>query len=77
MGDIRDMLKPILQETLGYVSMEVLTPFCAYHVPYIANDQRLGILGRWREVLANLGDRERLKMPDLNQFDEKFRPMSQ
>ena len=72
-GDIKDMLKPLLQGTLGYVGMEVLAPFCAYHVPYISEAQRTGILQSWRAVLANLKGRECLIMPDLTQFDEKFK----
>jgi len=74
-GDIVDMLKPVLQGTLGYVGMEVLTPFCAYHVPYISEDERAKILENWRHVLANIHGRDRLQMPDLSHFDDRFRPV--
>ena len=74
-GDINDILKPLLQGTLGYVGMEVLEPFHAFHVPYISADARADLLDKWRSELATLDERKQIDMPDLSKFDEYFFPI--
>lgn len=68
------MLRHLLQGSLGYVGMEVLEPFIAYHVPYIAFEERARILDQWRAELGQLERRPILKMPDLDRYDEAFQP---
>jgi NAD(P)H dehydrogenase (quinone) len=75
-GDINDILKPLLQGSLGYVGMDVFKPFHAFHVPYISDEARAELLDQWRNTLANLGERDIMAMPDLSQFDEYFFPLS-
>lgn len=74
-GDIRDILKPVLQGTLGYTGMTVLPPFVGYHIPYLQPEQRAGILDDYRQHLANLDQLEPLKMPVLAAFDREMRPL--
>jgi NAD(P)H dehydrogenase (quinone) len=74
-GDINDILKPLLQGTLGYVGMEVLEPFHAFHVPYISAEARADLLDKWRSELATLDERKQIDMPDLSKFDEYFFPI--
>jgi NAD(P)H dehydrogenase (quinone) len=75
-GDINEILKPLLQGSLGYVGMDVLEPFHAFHVPYISAEARLEILDKWRSELANLDERKGLAMPNLSKFDEYFFPIT-
>lgn len=75
-GELNGMLKPLLQGTLGYVGFDVLTPFYAYHVPYLDATERTEILVRWRETLAHLDSRQVLSMPSLEHFDDQFRPLT-
>ena len=70
------MLRPLLQGSLGYVGMEVLEPFFAYHVPYVDHAARCDILRQWDEVLRQLDRRSSLAMPDLAAFDDVFRPVA-
>ncbi len=71
-GALTDILKPVIQGSLGYVGMEVLTPFYAYHVPYISDQQRAQILESWQQVLLDIDNRPHLEMPDLSLFDDGF-----
>ncbi|MFQ3201854.1 MAG: NAD(P)H dehydrogenase (quinone) [Zhongshania sp.] len=75
-GDINEILKPLLQGSLGYVGMDVLEPFHAFHVPYVSAEVRLEILDKWRSELANLDERKGLAMPNLSKFDEYFFPIT-
>jgi NAD(P)H dehydrogenase (quinone) len=74
-GDLNEILKPLLQGSLGYVGMTVLEPFYAFHAPYISAEARVALLDRWRGELANLNERKRIDMPDLSKFDEYFYPI--
>lgn len=74
-GDINDILKPLLQGTLGYVGMEVLEPFYAFHVPYVSAQARVEIVHKWRRELTTLDQRKSMAMPDLSKFDDKFYPV--
>jgi NAD(P)H dehydrogenase (quinone) len=67
------MLRHLLQGSLGYVGMEVLEPFFAYHVPYVSDPERAAMLARWRAELAALESRPALPMPDLDRYDEVLR----
>lgn len=69
------MLRCLLQGSLGYVGMEVLEPFVAYHVPYIDHAARSKFLENWRDTLRQLDARHRLPMPRLADFDDSFRPL--
>lgn len=70
------MLRHLLQGSLGYVGMEVLEPFIAYHVPYVSQEERQAMLGQWQAVLAGIAERPALAMPQLSQFDATFRPLA-
>lgn len=74
-GDINNILKPLLQGSLGYVGMEVFEPFHAFHVPYISAEARTELLEKWRSELENLDERKKMDMPDLSNFDEYFYPI--
>jgi NAD(P)H dehydrogenase (quinone) len=74
-GDLNEILKPLLQGSLGYVGMTVLEPFYAFHAPYISTEARVALLDRWRIELTNLNERKRMDMPDLSKFDEYFYPI--
>ena len=75
-GAMDDILKPLLQGALGYVGMEVLSPFYAFHVPYISGEARAKQLEDWRTTLENLDERRVVPMPDLAKFDDVFRPLN-
>jgi NAD(P)H dehydrogenase (quinone) len=75
-GELTDMLRPLLQGTLGYTGFTVLQPFFAYHVPYLEPAGRDAILGCLVKELAALPERPALFMPDLAHYDETFRPRS-
>jgi NAD(P)H dehydrogenase (quinone) len=69
------MLRHLLQGTLGYVGYEVLEPFFAWHIPYCSSEQRDDTLVRWREYVACLEARAPLSMPQLERYDDVFRPL--
>jgi NAD(P)H dehydrogenase (quinone) len=69
-GETGILLKHILQGTLGYVGMDVLTPFFGYHVPYLNDDDRAAILDAYQKRLNNIWDEPPLKMPNLNDYDD-------
>lgn len=75
-GDLKDMLKHLLQGTLGYVGYGVPEPFFAYHVPYVDDAQRQAMLRELEQALQQLEDRPLLAMPSLEDFDAQFRPLS-
>lgn len=73
-GDLKGMLKHLLQGTLGYVGYSVYEPFFAFHVPYVNNDERTAMLMKLFYDVENIGTRAVLPMPSLEDFDEQFRP---
>lgn len=75
-GDLNDMLKHLLQGTLGYVGYSVYQPFFAYHVPYLDDSNRLKILSELSRETRNLDKRSFLKIPSTEGFDEEFHPRS-
>lgn len=74
-GDLNGILKPLLQGSLGYVGMQVLEPFAAYHIPYLKDAERVDILDRYRSYLRDVEAIPLLPMPKLKDFDESFRPI--
>jgi NAD(P)H dehydrogenase (quinone) len=73
-GELSAMLKPVTQGTLGYVGMDVLPTFAAWHVPYLKPEQRAALMEQWRARLApGFEGAEPLKLPDLSQYDDAFR----
>lgn len=73
-GELKDMLKHILQGTLGYVGYSVYEPFFAYHVPYVDDAERAGMLMKLFYAIENIETRPVLPMPSLDDFDDQFRP---
>lgn len=69
------MLRSVLQGSLGYVGMEVLEPFVAWHVPYVSEQARADYLGQWQQLLRTVEQRPALPMPTLSRFDDTFRPL--
>lgn len=73
-GDLKGMMRHLLQGTLGYVGYSVYDPFFAYHVPYVDNTTRAGMLmSLWNEI-QGIETRPVLQMPSLDDFDHEFRP---
>ena len=75
-GDLKGMMRHLLQGTLGYVGFSVYEPFFAYHVPYVDSDTRTGMLMTLFYEIQNLERRAVLAMPSVNDFDDEFRPRS-
>ena len=69
------MLRHVFQGTLGYVGLQVLEPFVAYHVPYVDDEARRQMLADLRTAIENLETRPVLPVPDLDKFDERFAPL--
>lgn len=76
-GPLEDMLRPILRGTLAYVGLDVLPPFVAWHVPYISDEARQGLLVSYRQRLENLGEEQPMEFPRLSQFDDGLHPLIQ
>ncbi|KJH77644.1 MULTISPECIES: NAD(P)H-dependent oxidoreductase [unclassified Pseudomonas] len=74
-GPLQDMLRPILRGTLAYVGFDVLQPFVAWHVPYISDEARKGLLHDYQQRLEHLSDEQPLTFPRLAQFDEALYPL--
>lgn len=68
------MLRHFFQGTLGYVGLSVHRPFAAYHVPYISDEARRGLLDELRAHVRGLDDVPFMPMPDLEAYDEVFAP---
>lgn len=64
-GPLDDMLRPLLRGTLAYTGLSVLPPFVAWHVPYIDDNARTGILVDYRERLERLDELTPLEFPKL------------
>jgi NAD(P)H dehydrogenase (quinone) len=74
-GDLTmGMLRHVMQGTLGYVGYEVYEPFVAYHVPYVTQDTRHGMLASLDRQITTLDQRQTLDLPRLDNFDSQFRP---
>lgn len=74
-GPLEDMLRPILRGTLAYVGFDVLSPFVAWHVPYISDDARKAFLVSYQQRLERLNDEQPLTFPRLSQFDDGLYPL--
>lgn len=75
-GDLNDMLKHILQGTLGYVGFSVYQPFYAHHVPYVDEQERKAMLSQLSHEVRELDRRPLLSMPNLDRFDDELRPLA-
>lgn len=73
-GDLKGMMRHLLQGTLGYVGFSVYEPFFAHHVPYVDDTARTGMLMTLRSEIQSLESRPVLTMPSLADFDDQFRP---
>lgn len=74
-GPLEDMLKPLLQGTLGYTGFSVHHPFIGWHIPYLDDSQRATVLQDWRTRLMNLhAEQDWCPQPTLNDFDERLYP---
>ncbi|AOH87236.1 NAD(P)H dehydrogenase (plasmid) [Sphingomonas panacis] len=69
------LLRHFLQGTLGYTGLEVIAPFTAYHVPYLSQNERAGMLEQLRRYVADLDSHPVLPMPNLDAFDASFAPL--
>lgn len=76
-GPLEDMLRPLLRGTLAYVGLEVLSPFVAWHVPYISNEARQDFLRAYQARLQGLEADTPLQFPRLDQFDDRLYPLEQ
>jgi len=75
-GDLETgMLRHFLQGVLGYVGLEVIEPFVAYHTPYITQEAREDLLAKLRDYASDLNARPVMAMPDLSRFDKFFTPL--
>jgi len=75
-GELKGMLRHLLQGTLGYVGFSVYEPFFAHHVPYLDDATRADILTKLGSQIQNIDSRPVLAMPSLDDFDDEFRPAS-
>jgi NAD(P)H dehydrogenase (quinone) len=75
-GEMDLMLRHMLRGTLGYAGFEVLPSFVAYHVPYIAQEERAELLDRYGDYLKHLDALEPLSFPTLDDFDTQMRPLA-
>jgi NAD(P)H dehydrogenase (quinone) len=73
-GELEVMLTPLLRGTFYYVGCDVLSPFVAWHVPYITTDARQQLLEQYRARLAGIEMDEPLRFPSLDQFDDRLMP---
>lgn len=72
-GPLKDMLKHLLQGTLGYAGFSVLEPFVAWHIPYLSEDQRKSVMEAWTMRLSTLAEEQQdIPMPSLSDFDDKL-----
>jgi NAD(P)H dehydrogenase (quinone) len=59
---------------VGYAVHE---PFIAYHVPYVGDEVRGGMLQSLAGQLAAIETRPTVALPTLDDFDDRFRPLSE
>jgi NAD(P)H dehydrogenase (quinone) len=74
-GQMESMFAHLLRGTLGYVGMDVLPPFFAWHVPYLDESQRCTLLDQYRQYLRRLEDLRPLPIPSLDDFDAVMKPL--
>lgn len=75
-GELTDgMLRHLLRGTLGYVGFTVYEPFIAYHVPYVSEAERRGMLEELGQELTELETRKTFSIPSVENFDNQFRPL--
>lgn len=70
------MLRHFLQGTLGYVGLDVIEPFAAYHTPYIDADARSRLLADLRGHVERRDELQVMQVPRLDRFDETFAPIT-
>lgn len=75
-GQIEVMLRHLLQGTIGYTGMAPLSPYFAYHVPYLEEDDREALMTGWRTHVRSVDDLTPLAIPKLAEFDELMRPVN-
>jgi NAD(P)H dehydrogenase (quinone) len=68
------MMKHFFQGTMGYVGLTVHEPFIAWHVPYVSDEDRKAMLVDLGNYIQNLESQPVIEMPNLDDFDERFRP---
>ena len=68
------MMKHFFQGILGYVGLTVHEPFVAWHVPYVSDEARKGMLADLGDYVRNLESQPVIEMPDLDDFDDRFCP---
>lgn len=68
-------LRSFFHGSLGYVGMEVIHPFVAYHTPYLPLEERQARLDDLRTYFSDLDSAPRLPMPDLAAFGDRFEPL--
>lgn len=68
------MMRHLFQGTLGYVGMTVHEPFVANYIPYCGEQAMAAMLDDLRRTVRMLRNRDVLSVPDLDKFDERFRP---
>ena len=74
-GPLDPYLQPIERGTLAYAGMSVLPAFTAWHVPYIDDAARQGILQDYRGWLRGLRDARPKRFASMDDFDERLRPL--
>lgn len=75
-GELSGMMRHFLQGTLGYVGLDVLNPYFAYHVPYINDEARQEVLRDLQEYIARIEQLPCMEMPSLDNFDATFHPLT-
>lgn len=75
-GPLEDMLRHLLRGTLAYTGLSVLPPYVAWHVPYVDDERRRGMLQEFRELLLRLDSLEPMRFPSIGEFDDQLRPLA-
>ncbi|MBS0367689.1 MAG: NAD(P)H-dependent oxidoreductase [Proteobacteria bacterium] len=75
-GPLDGMLRHLLQGTLGYAGLQVLPPFVGWHIPYISEEARNGIMDDWKARLCAIESDVPLQFPSLSDYDDRLRPLA-
>ncbi|MEV5407149.1 NAD(P)H-dependent oxidoreductase, partial [Streptomyces albidoflavus] len=75
-GEIKGMMRHLLQGTLGYCGFRVIEPFFAYHVPYVSREERQLWLSKYRNYIENIDTQPTMAMPSLDDYDDVLRPLA-